>query len=458
MTIIGILGIISSGNSDSIARFHRKHDLKDAVEGGPSHPMIKESRVSMFALITCLSNVIDLVSPTVVNHHTHVAYVSLKLGEELGLPAVKQAELVLAGLVHDIGALSLKERLESLKFDLHDSQKHAERGYHFLKAFEPLGNASRLIRYHHVPWNYGEGMEIDGEKVPFSSHIINLADRVAISINHSEPILNQVNDIRKKINARSRSLFVPEIVDAFNNLSAREYFWFDLESPVTSIITVVSEALAFHAVELSMTELIDLGSLIRRIVDFRAPFTASHSLRVASAAEALAGITKFSKREQNMIKVAGYLHDLGKLAVPAEILRKPGRLTESEFNLVKRHTFYSYRVLEPLDELYTINTWASFHHEHVNGGGYPFKHKGADLPLGSRIMSVADVFSALTEDRPYRASMRCEEALKIVQNMAKQGALDPDIVTMLEQSADNIYDVCMASGTSAIEDYKQLTV
>ena len=315
--------------------------------------MIIEPRVPAFDLVTCLSNIIDLVSPTVVNHHTHVAYISLKLGEELGLPSDKQAELVIAGLLHDVGALSLQERLESLKFDLNTSQKHAERGYYFLNEFEPLENIARRIRYHHIPWNYGEGTASNGEKIPFSSHIIHLADRVAISLNRSKPILDQVEDIQGRIQDRSGSLFVPEIVKAFRDLSAREYFWFDLASPAPSIAVVISETLAFQALQLTMTELTNLGNLIRRIIDFRAPFTASHSLRVASTAEALSRIAGFSKREQNMIKVAGYIHDLGKLAVPAEILGKPGKLTKSEFNLVKRHTFYSYRALEPLNELYT---------------------------------------------------------------------------------------------------------
>ncbi|NLJ60195.1 MAG: HD domain-containing protein [Firmicutes bacterium] len=420
--------------------------------------MIKEPRLSMFDLVTCLSNVIDLVNPTVVNHHSHVAYISLKLGEELGLPQPKQAQLAIAGLLHDVGALSLEERLESLKFDFANSQRHAERGYYFLRTFEPLRGVAERIRYHHVPWNYGEGMASNGEEVPFSSHILNLADRVAISTNYSKPILNQAEDIRKKIRDRSGSLFVPEIVEAFCDLGTREYFWFDLASPAPSVSVVMSETLLFHGVELSTQELIGLGNLIRRIIDFRAPFTASHSLRVASAAEALAGIANFSKREQNMIKVAGFLHDLGKLAVPAEILRKPGKLNEFEFNIVKSHTFHSYRALEPLDELHRINLWASFHHERMDGKGYPFKHKGDDLPLGSRIMSVADVFSALTEDRPYRTDMRCEDALKIVQNMAKEGALDPDIVTMLTRNADEVYSICMAAGISATQDYKQLIV
>jgi HD-GYP domain-containing protein (c-di-GMP phosphodiesterase class II) len=72
-------------------------------------------------------------------------------------------------------------------------------------------------------------------------------------------------------------------------------------------------------------------------------------------------------------------------------------------------------------------------------------------------MSVADTFSALTEDRPYRPSMRCENAVQIVRNMAREGALDPDIVSILAQNAEEIYDICMTTGVSAMEDYEQLT-
>ena len=328
-----------------------------------------------------------------------------------------------------------------------NSQRHAERGYYFLNTFEPLESVARRIRYHHVPWNYGEGIEGNDESIPFSSHIINLADRVAISLDRSKPILNQVEGIQRRIQDRSGSLFVPEIVNAFMNLSTKEYFWFDLASPASSITVVISETLAFHAFELTMTELIDFGNLIRRIIDFRAPFTASHSLRVAFAAEALARNAGFSKREQKMIKVAGYLHDLGKLAVPAEILRKPGKLTKSEFNLVKRHTFYSYRALEPLKELYTINAWASFHHERMDGKGYPFKHKGAYLPLGSRIMSVADTFAALTEARPYRQAYN----VKCIGNYTEYGCgrgIGPGYCCHALQNADEIYSICVAAGIS----------
>src|SRR5690606_6889753 len=126
------------------------------------------------------------------------------------------------GLLHDVGALSLQERLESLKFDFHDSQRHAERGYYFLRTFEPLEDVAKRIRYHHTPWNHGEGIASNGEEIPFSSHVLNLADRVAVSVNHSAPIFDQVEGIRKKIRGRSGSLFVPEIVEAFCNLSTRE--------------------------------------------------------------------------------------------------------------------------------------------------------------------------------------------------------------------------------------------
>ena len=154
--------------------------------------MIKKPQLSMFDLVSCLSNIIDLVSPAVVNHHSRVAYISFKLGEELGLPHPKQTQLAIAGLLQDIGALSLKERLESLKLDFSNSDRHAERGYYFLNIFDPLADVAKRIRYHHMPWNYGEGMASNGEAIPFSSNILNLAVRIAVLIDRSKPILSQV--------------------------------------------------------------------------------------------------------------------------------------------------------------------------------------------------------------------------------------------------------------------------
>ena len=153
------------------------------------------------------------------------------------------------------------------------------------------------------------------------------------------------------------------------------------------------------------------------------------------------------------MRVAGHLHDLGKLAIPREILEKPGKLTPEEYNLIKSHTYFSYRLLQNIPGLETINKWASLHHEHLDGSGYPFKLSADNLTLGSRIMAVADVFTAIAEDRPYRAGMAEDDILRILTNLAVKNHLDGDMVRLLQDNLPAVNATRMQAQESAQQSY-----
>jgi len=274
----------------------------------------------------------DLVSPVLVNHHKMVAYIALSIGTQLGLPSDQRNELVLAGLLHDSGALSLEDRLDALDFELENPHKHAELGYLLLKDFEPLTNVAFLVRYHHVPWKGGAGSEFKGRQVLVGSHVLHLADRIAVLIDGQQEILGQVKRICDRVEEQSDRMFVPRLVDTFKSLAGKEYFWLDATSQ--GIVSAMRRSIELQAVELDMEGILSLANLFRQIIDFRSRFTATHSGGVAASAEALARLAGFSRRECRIMKVAGYLHDLGKLAVPTEILEKPAALTEDEFNVI----------------------------------------------------------------------------------------------------------------------------
>ncbi|MBT8763650.1 HD domain-containing protein [Desulfohalobiaceae bacterium Ax17] len=417
--------------------------------------MIKEPQIDLFDLIISLSKAMDLVSPAVVNHHMQVAYIAVNIATEMNLPPEEQRNLMLAGALHDSGAISMKDKMDALHFEFENPHQHAELGYLLLKKFTPLSQTANLVRFHHVPWNYGGGAEFNGIEVPIGSHIIHLADRVAVTVNKEQEILGQVERITKLIKKHSGKLFAPDTVDAFESLSAKEYFWLDITS--SSISTTLRRQVKTDPVSLGPELLLGLSKLFSRIIDFRSRFTATHSSGVAASAEALARLAGFSKRECLMMRVAGYLHDLGKLAVPPEILEKPGKLTKEEFAIIRSHTFYTYRCLEPITELEIINSWASFHHERLDGKGYPFHHKGEDLSLGARIMAVADVFTAITEDRPYRKGMSIDRALQILDQMANSSILDPYIVSLLKAHCDEVNDLRKTAQIKAIEEYQRFS-
>lgn len=415
--------------------------------------MIKEPRIPLFDLIMCLSDAIDLVSPAVVNHHKQAAYIAFSIGTELGLPMEQRNELMLAGALHDCGALSLKDRIDTLQFEAKEPHRHAELGYLLIKKFKPLSSAASLIRFHHVPWSEGSGSEFMGKQVPMGSHVLHLAERISILINKRQEVLGQVEEVRGNIVEHSGKMFMPEIVDAFMGLATKEYFWLDATSPTISSILARSSRLV--AIELDIAGLLNLAEVFCRIIDFRSRFTATHSTGVAASAEAIAGFIGLSGRECRLMKIAGRLHDLGKLAVPVEILEKPAKLTEDEFNIIKSHPYYTYRILETISDLDVINVWAAFHHERVDGKGYPFHHKGEDLVLGSRIMAIADVFTAITEDRPYRKGMANEEALQVLRKMAESSALDSNIVSAVILHCDEINSIRMADQIAAYEECQE---
>jgi HD-GYP domain-containing protein (c-di-GMP phosphodiesterase class II) len=415
--------------------------------------MIKESQIPLFDLVVSLSNAIDLVSPAVVGHHKQVAYIALSIGAALGLPMEQQIELVLAGALHDSGALSLRDRLDTLRFELENPHEHAELGYLLFQRFEPLSNIALLVRYHHVPWNEGGGHEFKGKQVPMCSHILHLADRIDVLISKQQEVLGQVKGIVERIKESSGKMFMPELVEVFMSLATKEYFWLDVVSP--SIDSILSNRVRLATIEMGIESLLSLAKLFSHIIDFRSRFTATHSCGVVASAEALARFAGFSERECQMMRIAGYLHDLGKLAVPTEILEKPAKLTEEEFNVIRGHTFHTYRILEPIGDLDVINAWASFHHERLDGSGYPFHHKGQDLSLGSRIMAVADVFTAITEDRPYRKGMTSDRALQVLRQMAENSALDSRVVSLLGLHFDEINSLRVAAQEASVEEYQK---
>jgi HD-GYP domain-containing protein (c-di-GMP phosphodiesterase class II) len=253
------------------------------------------------------------------------------------------------------------------------------------------------------------------------------------------------------IKSRSNNIFVPDLVEVFENLSAKESFWFDAASP--EIEQIISDRNALPDIELDMEGLLMIAKLFSHVVDYRSPFTAVHSAGVSAVATLLAQMIGFSEIECRMMSVAGYLHDIGKLAVPSEILEKPARLSDEEFNIMKSHVYHSYRILEAVSGIDIINTWASFHHERMDGKGYPFHIKGGELPIGSRIMAAADVFTAITEDRPYRKGMSGEEALKIIEDMAKNNSLDKSIVDVASAYFRHLNDVRLDAQLKAGEEY-----
>jgi putative nucleotidyltransferase with HDIG domain len=167
---------------------------------------------------------------------------------------------------------------------------------------------------------------------------------------------------------------------------------------------------------------------LARAVDERDAYTGRHSYVVGELAARVAFLLGLSSDEVELVRLAGSLHDLGKLAVPEEILRKPGPLSEGEQHVLRRHPQIGYRMLRSLG-VEPISTWVLHHHERWDGRGYPHGLGGDEIPLGSRILFVADAYDAMTSDRVYRAHVAHDEAIAELERCAGT-QFDPEIVAV----------------------------
>ena len=148
-----------------------------------------------------------------------------------------------------------------------------------------------------------------------------------------------------------------------------------------------------------------------RILEIKDPYTANHQKRVAILSRRIAQEMNLNKKEVELIYLGALVHDIGKIYVPSELLSKPAKLSKLEFELLKNHTLKGEEILRPLSKRWPIWEAAAYHHERIDGSGYPRGLKGEDIPLGAKIIAVADVVEAMTSHRPYRPARSLEEAL-----------------------------------------------
>jgi HD-GYP domain-containing protein (c-di-GMP phosphodiesterase class II) len=416
--------------------------------------MIHDPIVMLDNLILSLSDSLDLVHPCAVDHQQRVAYIALRLGHAMGFNPAAQADLMYAAVLHDIGVLSVEEKIATMKVEFEEHRYHTELGADLLRRFTLFGKASDLVRIHHHHWSEEGARKETSRDARISGNAIHLADYIDRFIRRDAGILGQVKEISREVSRQEGTQFSPELVTCFQELAVQESFWLDFTS--SRIYRVLLDMIAWPRVELRLDELEQIGTIFSQIVDFRSPFTATHSAGVATVARELARRMYFSEKDCRLMLVAGSLHDLGKVAVPNSVLDKSSKLDPKEYEVIRAHTYFTYQILSTIGGFEDIAKWASFHHERLDGKGYPFHLSGSELSLGSRIMCVSDVFTAVTENRPYRRGTERKETLPILLSLVKSGSLDGNIVRILEDHYEEIDTIRAGVQEIHSADYKNL--
>ncbi|MCX5849990.1 MAG: HD-GYP domain-containing protein [Deltaproteobacteria bacterium] len=182
--------------------------------------------------------------------------------------------------------------------------------------------------------------------------------------------------------------------------------------------------------------LIGILIALTRAIDAKSPWTAGHSERVTKFTEAIGHGLLLNDDQMRVMSISAILHDIGKIAVPEQILDKPGKLTDEEFEIVKKHPLTGADIISSIPSYETILPGILHHHERWDGTGYPKGVKGKDIPLFARIICIADVYDALTEDRPYRKAWTQEQTLKFFDDQ-KEKMFDPELVDIFLKLLEN---------------------
>lgn len=436
-------------------------------------------RIRLAEIIEALSKALDMTEGQPAGHCIRSCYIGTHIGREIGLSDDELHDLYYTLLLKDLGCSSNAARICELYLADDLSFKHdfklvdgslsqvlrfvightgmqaglAERFRSILNILQNGGEFSteliqtrcqrgaeiaRQMRFSEAVaqgilgldehWNGGgKPNGSAGDQIPLFSRIALLAQVVDI-FNISGGSQNAIREAKK----RSGDWFDPALVDAFINLAGRSGFWQALGSMDLEAIVLASEP-GQHAVMADDDYLDDIAAGFAKVIDAKSPYTSGHSDRVALFADLIAEEMSIDFEGRRILKRAALLHDIGKLGVSNSVLDKPGKLDDLEWQQMRRHSAFSEQILSTIGAFSNAALIGGAHHERLDGKGYPRGLKAEDIPLEVRIVSTADVFDALTADRPYRAAMPIDKAIAILWESADT-ALDPVCIEALERA------------------------
>lgn len=401
--------------------------------------------IDIIGLLSAFSFALDCVEAELIhvtsNHGKRVAYMSVCMAEKMGVSDDALRDLAACALLHD-NALTqyINEEfysdisnIDTLKVSSDDITPrqlgmHCIYGEKNLEKYPFKTGVKDVILYHHEEADGSGPFEKKWTEVPLFARIIHFSDMLDAfckAQKFDEDVFNKaVHFIEKNKDKRFDSEVTKMFFDAFDKEEfsrlgdehIEEYFW---------------EKVPCEKSFYSFNVLKDLADLFAKIIDYKSEFTSRHSLGVARTASKISEIMGYDKVICDKMYLAGTLHDVGKIAIGNEILEKPARLTDEEFAKMKNHAGYTYMILSKVDGFEEIMDIAAFHHERLDGSGYPFGKMADELTTLQRIMACADIYQALTEKRPYKDGMNHDKACEILKDMADKNWIDKNITEVI---------------------------
>ena len=435
--------------------------------------------MSLAELLGALSHALDLTEGQPPGHCVRCCWIGVHIGEALGLGEAGISDLYYTLLLKDLGCSSNAARIcqlyltddltfkgdfkridgslpQALRFVLsHTGMKAglSERFRAILNIFQNGGQIAREL----IDTRCHRGADI-ARKMRFSEAVVlgvqyldehwdgggkpTGAAGEDIPLNARIALLAQVIDVFRTLGGRDAALreararagtwFDPRLVDAFEAIATGHEFWEALNSDELQEI-VLRLPPGQNSLIVDDDYLDEIVEAFAEVIDTKSPYTSGHSERVTLFTDMIAEQLGCDAEQRRWLKRAALLHDIGKLGVSNAILDKPAKLNDEEWVLMRNHAALSESILSRIEAFRALAPIAGAHHERLDGLGYPRGLKGDEIAFETRMITTADIFDALTAERPYRAAMPVSQALTIMAGMVG-AALDPDCFAALRRA------------------------
>ena len=374
------------------------------------------------------------INREIIYHSIRTAYISIKIAKKCTINnRCSKKNLLLLALFHTLGFF--REDLyfnynpyghnpDFFSTDKDTTSKYVFAGY-YLKYMTPIGEDAESIEHFTEPFN--QKLKEEHYQSTYKG-VIYLAARISEYVykNPNTPMPKNIDDI-------APGFLDPEYVEIFKDINKDDAVLKEIWNGT------YEDTLSSFIYEQSFTEEENLKFqyLLIYLLDFKSTYTMTHSVNTSCYAMSLGKRMQLNARQMSDLLTSAILHDVGKMATPARILEFPGKLSPEDMGIMRHHVNHSKRILNgnvPQDILENVYR----HHEKLNGNGYPQHLNAEQLNLIQRILTVADIISALNDRRSYKDEFSKDKTISIITSMAENGELDPSIVKYVQTNMDQL--------------------
>lgn len=403
------------------------------------------SRLEKHSVITMIRRALNLVDKRLMDHGIRVAALANAMLDLEGVTDIQMRKnLAILALFHDIGAYRTEEIDRMVDFETNTIWEHSIYGYLVFKAFTPLGELAKVILYHHA--DFGRFQE-EPKDIMHYANLLHLADRIDVFWENF-----QIKDrelLCAALKEKSGTVFDPHNVELFLkaeqecNLLER----LDRDIPLEEVL---DESTILEDEAKTYLKLLVLS------IDFRSHHTVTHTVNTMHISAQIAYRLGLTTEQIKNVYYGAFVHDLGKVGIPLDILEKPGKLTPDEMEIMRGHVEMTREIVEGSVSEKILNI-AVRHHEKLNGTGYPLGLTGDSLSTEERIVAVADIVSALCGTRSYKEAYAEDKILFILNDMCENGQLDRRIVKLVEEEFGSIMEETQKYAEPVLEVYDALS-